>query len=213
MQDGPMRSDTVRPRASLALLVFGSFLVLSFLVLSAIPAAGQDGEVISRYDVEIEIVRDGTIEVREAITYDFGGNQRHGIFRNVPERVRYDDKYDRLFQIEVVSVSASAGTPARYHVERDDGIVQIRIGDPIAPSREHIRTSSRTASPARSTPCQITTSSRGTRSGMSGLCPSCWRPCPSRRPVRSPDSRASLVPWAPCCHAIRPKMAKMRDSR
>ena len=41
-----------------------------------------------RYDVAIEIRADGSLRITEVIDYDFGQNQRHGIFRDVPTRLR-----------------------------------------------------------------------------------------------------------------------------
>ena len=66
----------------------------------------------------------------ETIDYDFGPIRRHGIFRDIPTRLRYDDTYDRIYPLDVVEVRASEGTPAGYEVESAaGGITRIRIGD------------------------------------------------------------------------------------
>ena len=100
--------------------------------LPVVPRAlGQDlFERIDRYAVDIAIERSGDLLITEVIGYDFGVQERHGIFRDVPVRLRYDDTYDRIFPLDVVSVSASSGTPAEYVVEDADGQTRIRIGDP-----------------------------------------------------------------------------------
>jgi uncharacterized membrane protein YgcG len=107
------------------------------LVLVGVLAAGMGrasagpAEAILRYDVVIQIQRDDSIVVRETIDYDFGTAQRHGIFRDIPTTLRYDDAHDRTYPLDVVSVTGSPGTPVQY--EKEDagaGKTRIRIGDP-----------------------------------------------------------------------------------
>ncbi len=94
-------------------------------------AAAQSSERILRYAVEITIEEDDSIVVTETIDYDFGSSERHGIFRDVPTRLRYDDTYDRTYPLEVLSVSGSPGTPVQYVTEdAGGGATRIRIGDP-----------------------------------------------------------------------------------
>jgi uncharacterized membrane protein YgcG len=107
------------------------------LVLAGVLGAGtgragaQSAEAIARYDVAIQIQRDGSILVREVIDYDFGVAERHGIFRDVPTTLRYDDAHDRSYPLDVVSVTGSPGTPVHYEVEDGGaGTTRIRIGDP-----------------------------------------------------------------------------------
>ncbi|MGH2529362.1 MAG: DUF2207 domain-containing protein [Actinomycetota bacterium] len=111
--------------------------VLAFVAVVATPlvafaaAAAQSPERILRYAVEITIEQDASIVVSETIDYDFGSSERHGIFRDVPTRLRYDDTYDRIYQLEVLSVSGSPGTPVQYVTEdAGGGKTRIRIGDP-----------------------------------------------------------------------------------
>ncbi|GMU41714.1 MAG: hypothetical protein AMXMBFR23_25800 [Chloroflexota bacterium] len=116
---------TVRTRAA-ALAVVA--LVVAFASLGR--ASAQTGERILSYDVRIEIEADGALLIDEYIVYDFGGNERRGILRDVPVRVHYDGTHDRLYGLEVIEVGASAGTPAGYVVEdAPGGMKRIRIGD------------------------------------------------------------------------------------
>jgi uncharacterized protein (TIGR04222 family) len=105
---------------------------LGALGTAATPAAAQSGpESIPRYDVRIEVRADGDLAIVETIVYDFGGFDRHGIFRDVPTRLRYDDTYDRLFPLRVDSVRGSPGTPVGYVIEdAGGGLTRIKIGDP-----------------------------------------------------------------------------------
>ncbi len=93
-------------------------------------ASAQLGERIVDYDVDIAIGDDGVLTIVETIDYDFGAAERHGILRDIPTRLRYDDTYDRIYPLEVVEVRASEGTPAEYEVESaPGGITRIRVGD------------------------------------------------------------------------------------
>ena len=94
------------------------------------PLAAQSVEVIRNYDVVIRIEDDGALLIDETIEYDFGSTPRHGIFRDIPVRLRFDDRYDRVYPLDVIEVSGSEGTPDQY-AEEDlaGGRLRIRIGD------------------------------------------------------------------------------------
>ena len=116
---------------SLAVAAASVLLIAGAVVLPHAALAQSGGERIQRYDVNIGIERDGTILVRETIDYDFGATPRHGILRDIPVRLRYDDTRDRIYPIEDLTVRASEGTPADYQVEDlSGGLKRIRIGDP-----------------------------------------------------------------------------------
>jgi uncharacterized protein (TIGR04222 family) len=94
-------------------------------------AGAQSTETIHRYDVAIRVERDGSLTITEVIDYDFGSARHHGIFRDVPTTLRYDGTSDRVYPLEVVSVTATGGAPAGYTVEDvDGGKTEIKIGDP-----------------------------------------------------------------------------------
>ena len=94
------------------------------------PVVAQSSERITGYDVVIEIGVDGTLTIVETIDYDFGSALRHGILRDIPTKLEYDDTYDRVYPLDVVEVRASGDTPAGYAVESaEGGITRIRVGD------------------------------------------------------------------------------------
>lgn len=113
---------------------------LATVVLAAgpvltVPASSRSGERILDYQVDLRIDPSGELAVTERITYDFGGQRRHGIQRDLPVRVRHDDRHDRLYPVRVVGVQAPAGTPQQYRLEDVEGdagslLLRIRIGDP-----------------------------------------------------------------------------------
>jgi uncharacterized protein (TIGR04222 family) len=93
--------------------------------------ASQFGnERITDYDVTIAVESSGDLAVTEVIDYDFGVRDRHGIFRNIPVRLHYDDRYDRVYPLTVRSVTGSPGTPAQYETSNEGGDRVLKIGDP-----------------------------------------------------------------------------------
>jgi hypothetical protein len=113
------------------LLLIGMLAGTGLVGLLAGPALGQfGGEHITSYDVGITIERSGSILVIERIDYDFDGVSRHGIFRDILNRLLYDKRYDRVFPIHVISVEGSPGTPDQYKANASGGELHIRIGDP-----------------------------------------------------------------------------------
>lgn len=112
--------------------LLGVALFFAVLLSGSRPAgAGPIGtERIPRQEVDIVIEPTGDIVVTEVIEYDFGAAERHGIVRDLPVRGRFDDRQDRLYPTEVLSVKGSPGTPDRYDIEYGGPIQRLRIGDP-----------------------------------------------------------------------------------
>ncbi len=103
---------------------------LALLCLPAVPAGAADfGESIAAYDVHLTIATDGRMRVREQITYDFGTDHKHGIFRTIPTTLHYDNKYDRIYKVEHIHVTSPSGAPTKTQVKKGSETV-IRIGDP-----------------------------------------------------------------------------------
>jgi uncharacterized membrane protein YgcG len=101
---------------------------------TALPAPGRAtaqtiAEGITSYHAGIAIQHDGSILVTEQIVYNFGSNQRHGIFRVIPVRLRYSGSYDRIYAVDVQSVD-SPDAPAQYTVDNNGSYVSVKIGDP-----------------------------------------------------------------------------------
>ena len=107
-------------------------LPLLFLIPAA-PARGQGFvfESTPRFDVNIVIEQSGDLEITETIVQEFGSTPRHGIFRYIPNRLRYDDEFDRVYPIDLLSVTAlPPGTPDDVETKDENGNFVIRIGDP-----------------------------------------------------------------------------------
>src|SRR5688572_28296209 len=128
-------------RLTRAFLAAAAALVVA--ALTTVPAAAQTDptfpaieipsgvEHIASYDVHIVVAEDGTLTTTETIVYQFGDTPRHGIIRNLVRSELYgnDSDYDRLYKIDVTSVTAD-GQPVQFD-EYDDGHFRnVKIGDP-----------------------------------------------------------------------------------
>lgn len=89
------------------------------------------GERIVAYGIDVTVERDGLLRIVESIEYDFGTEPRHGIFRDIVTRQRYDDTYDRVYALTVERVEADRSASAQYVTESAPaaGQTRIRIGD------------------------------------------------------------------------------------
>jgi hypothetical protein len=123
-----------------AVLAWLAVLVVGPLSAPAFAAAG-DG-VITAYGVGIEINEDGTLAITERIDYTFTDNS-HGIYRTIANRypvtetftpesseTQIDSSYDRIINIEDVSVTSPSGAPTDLDVNQQGQALVIRIGDP-----------------------------------------------------------------------------------
>jgi Predicted membrane protein (DUF2207) N-terminal domain/Predicted membrane protein (DUF2207) C-terminal domain len=128
---GRALAGTRTARALVALRGAGTVAVLAgtLVLLGGGPAAAAPGESISQYDTRLEVRPDGVVRITETIRYDFGTNRRHGIFRKIPDKFRYDRDHDRIYPIDGVTVTADgAATPVQQ--SSSDGYLTLRIGDP-----------------------------------------------------------------------------------
>src|SRR5258706_11349862 len=97
--------------------------------VSASNVHADEGWVITSFHSDITVATDSTLTVTEDIRVDFGSLQKHGIFRTIPLRYRYDDKQDRYYLLEVRSVTDGSGPlPYDGSVSSDNEV--IKIGDP-----------------------------------------------------------------------------------
>jgi hypothetical protein len=92
-------------------------------------SAQGSAERITSYYAQVTVQHDGSTLVSEQITYDFGADRRHGIFRVIPVRFRYNGGYDRIYPIDVQSVR-SDNAAGQYSVDSNGSSVSIRIGNP-----------------------------------------------------------------------------------
>ena len=102
------------------------FLSLFLFILSMPSAFADGGEAIHQFDVEINLASDGKVHVLEKILYDFGGAERHGIYRTIP-LVYGDNALEIPFELK--GVYDENGYAYQYDEIRISD-EEIRIGDP-----------------------------------------------------------------------------------
>ena len=107
-------------------------LALAGALLAALAgaAAADEGWTIERFAADIVVRADGSLEVTEAIDVDFGALEKHGIFRDIPVRYRWSEDLDRVYDLEVRSVTDAAGAKWPYDASREGAYLRIKIGDP-----------------------------------------------------------------------------------
>lgn len=136
---GPVSAAQVDARRWAAVVLLAALAVI--LGGSAADGQGVAAESTRRFDVKVVIEPSGAITVTETIVHGFGDVPRHGIFRTIPDRLRFDDRSDRVYPIDVVSVTTSAGTPDDVATGSEDGLYSIRVGDPdVTITGEHTYT-------------------------------------------------------------------------
>jgi hypothetical protein len=86
--------------------------------------------VVRDMSVEIAVARDSSLEVRESIEVDFGSEQRHGIYREIPLRESSRTGAGRRIRVRVRNVTDGAGGVRMYRARRAGRYLSIRIGDP-----------------------------------------------------------------------------------
>lgn len=102
-------------------------MVVAFLLVTG-TAYAQGYERIESFDVSLEITQEGLVHVREEIVYNFGSNERRGIFREIP-KTQTDGTVRRTSYSEI-TVTDEHGVKQPTHVEQGGSLVSIRVGDP-----------------------------------------------------------------------------------
>lgn len=88
------------------------------------------GEHIKSFQSEIAINKDGTIDVKELIVYDFSTLNKHGIYRDIPFiKINEDGKKFEL-KFSNFSVVDKNGSPYKFVKSSvNEDIIRIKIGD------------------------------------------------------------------------------------
>lgn len=107
----------------------GSAVALSFFLISFANAQSPvNPEKIANFDGEIKINRDSTVDVKETINYDFGDQEKHGIFRFVP--IKYKARGGNFnLRISDIKVKDENGNPYNYAISYPGNDIEIKIGD------------------------------------------------------------------------------------
>ena len=114
------------PRALPAVVL----VALTSAILAPQPAAADEGWVIERLEIRLEIGPDGSIAAAEAFDVDFRGLARHGIYRDLRYLVEYDAERDREYAISLIGVTAADGRRHRVDTLTEGSLRRFQIGDP-----------------------------------------------------------------------------------
>src|SRR3989338_4689098 len=88
------------------------------------------GEHIKSFQSEITINKDGTIDVKETIVYDFSTLNKHGIYRDIPFIKTNQDGKKFELQLNNVSVTDENGRSYKFVKSWiDEKILRLKIGD------------------------------------------------------------------------------------
>jgi hypothetical protein len=104
-----------------------AFTFLFFLFLT--PASAQENWEIDEYNTEIAVESTGEVSIQEDIKVNFGSEEKHGIYRDIPYEYSQENGEIYYTEIEVEDVLQN-GSKAEYELIRDNGYVRIKIGDP-----------------------------------------------------------------------------------
>jgi hypothetical protein len=114
--------------AAVARLLVVSVALAVAMIAAARPVSADEGWGIRSFNSDITIAPDSTLAIVEDIKVDFS-QPRHGIFRTIPLRYRYDDSRDRYYNLQVESVTDGVkDLPYDAYVDSYNEV--IKIGDP-----------------------------------------------------------------------------------
>src|SRR5687767_6036677 len=101
--------------------------LLAIIALTLLTMASQArAEVIRSFDADIRLLPDTTLDVTETILYDFEGDQKHGIFRDIPVRYkRYGNGYS--VKLKLLSITKENGEPWNYTTSRQWEDLRVKI--------------------------------------------------------------------------------------
>lgn len=121
----------MRLRIRLARWALIGLLAGTGLALTAVLSASADsGWTMSSFTSAVQVRPDGTLNVSETISADFGGQRKHGIFRDIPVQYDFDAHHYRVLEVAVVSVTDGSEHAWKYSAGRQGSAYEIKIGDP-----------------------------------------------------------------------------------
>lgn len=87
------------------------------------------GEHIKSFDSNIVINKNGTVDVKETIIYDFGDLQKHGIYRDIPYLKTNQDKKQYKMDFSNFSIVDENQQPYNFTKSDNGEKISLKIGD------------------------------------------------------------------------------------
>lgn len=105
------------------LMTLSVIFMIFFLNVSSLIA-----ETIKKYDISIQINKNGTLTINETIDYDFGDKlDKHGIIRRIPLRSKKSGIDIYKSYVKMNSVKRN-GEPEKYKTKKSSGEIAYKIG-------------------------------------------------------------------------------------
>ncbi len=98
-------------------------------VATTTPQYDSNTEKIEQYDTLIEVQTDASIQVTETIVYNFGSNERHGIYRDIPIRYTTKSGTDEKLDVQNVTVNDEDGNSYKFTTSNKGSDRRIKIGN------------------------------------------------------------------------------------
>jgi len=106
-----------------------SFLVFFIFTLSFSSPLKVFAERILDFNSQVDIRKDGTVEIVETIKYDFESAQKHGLFRRIDFKRTNQDNKTYIIDIDVLSVTDENGNPYNFSTSKIGSYIELKIGD------------------------------------------------------------------------------------
>ena len=103
---------------------------LSFFSTSCQAQTVISGEHIQSYNSQIKINKDGTINVKETIVYDFGSLAKHGIYRDIPHIKTNIDRKKYILSFSSFSVVDENSNQYQFTKTDENETIRLKIGSP-----------------------------------------------------------------------------------
>ena len=100
------------------------------LSVTAHTIGSPTGEIIERFHAKLTVHKDARLSVTETIDYDFGHNERHGIYRDIPVKYQTASGNHQSIVLKVKGVTDEQGREEKYETSTEGNNLRIKIGDP-----------------------------------------------------------------------------------
>jgi len=89
-----------------------------------------NAENIEKYNVDFKLLQSGKLEIREDIRYNSGGKQKHGIYRDIPYKIKVDGLYTRDIGINNIRILRNNNNEKYALLYPNNTMLRLKIGDP-----------------------------------------------------------------------------------
>ncbi len=103
--------------------------LLCFISLNLILSTKTYAEKIDSFNSDVQINKDGTVDIVETIKYDFETSQKHGLLRNLYIKRTNQDGKTYITDIFVNSVTNENGQPYKYSTSKIGNYMELKVGD------------------------------------------------------------------------------------